>query len=150
MAVAAAAAAVSVKSASASKTATANGKAPPHGPALAIDGNRQTAWVAGGKRGGVGEWLQLDFAAPTVLGSLQLLGTCPGPDWKAGPRLKKVRLRFEDGPAQDEALADVQSAQAILVARKTPARWVRIELLDLYRGSKRQEACISEVTPQGR
>jgi F5/8 type C domain len=148
---AAAAATLRVKSASASKTAAAP-KAQPWAtaPANAIDGNRQTAWVAGGKKGGVGEWLQVDLAAPSALGSVALVATCPGADWKASPRLKRIRLRFEDGPAQEETLADVPSAQSITVTRKAPAKWVRIELLELYRGTRRQDACVTEVTPQGR
>jgi hypothetical protein len=109
---------VKVKSASASKTGV-----PPKGhprataPANAIDGNPRTAWVAGGKKGGVGEWLQLDLAAPAAIGSLQILGTCPSNDWKASPRIKRIRLRFEDGPAQEETLADAKSAQAVVVRR---------------------------------
>lgn len=150
-AVVTAASTMKVKSSSASKSA-----APPKGapnstaPANAIDGDRTTAWVAGGKKGGVGEWLQIDFTSPIELGLLQLLATCPGADWKASPRIKKLKLRFEDGPAQDESLADVQSTQSILVKRKAPARWVRIELVELYKGSKLQDACLTEVTPQAR
>jgi hypothetical protein len=142
---------VKVKSATASRTATVSkGEPRTTAAANAVDGDRQTAWVPGGKRGGVGEWLQVDLVAPAVLGSVQLLGTCPGADWKAGPRLKKVRLRFEDGPTLEAALGDVPAPQSIVVKRKAPARWVRIELLELYAGTKRQEACLSEVSPQGR
>jgi hypothetical protein len=148
---AAVASTLKVKSASASKTA-AGPKGQPNAtaPSNAIDGNSQTAWVAGGKGGGVGEWLQVDLATPSVLGSVQLIATCPGADWKASPRVKKLRLRFEDGPAQEETLADVQSSQSIIVKRKAPARWLRVELVELYRGSKKQEACLTEVTPQAR
>jgi hypothetical protein len=143
--------ALKVKSASASRTAPApRGRPQATAPANAIDGNRQTAWVAGGKRGGVGEWLQVDLTAPAVIGSLLLLGTCPGADWKAGPRLKRIRLHFEDGPAQEERLADGPAARTIVVARTDSTKWVRIELLELYRGTRRQEACITEVSPQAR
>jgi hypothetical protein len=151
VAVAMAASTLQVKSASASRSA-----APPRGqpqataPANAIDGNLQTAWVPGGKKGGVGEWLQLDFTTAAAVGSLKLVASCPGADWKASPRVKRVRLRFEDGPAQEETLADVQSSQSILLKRKEPARWIRVELLELYKGSRKQDACITEATPQGR
>jgi hypothetical protein len=139
------------RSASASKTAAApRGQPQATAPGNAIDGDRQTAWVAGGKKGGVGEWLQLELAAPTALSALQVVGSCPGADWKAGPRLKKVRLRYEDGPPQEAALADLQGPQSIAVARKAPARWVRIELLELHRGGKRPDACVTEVAPQAR
>ncbi len=146
-----AASTLKVTSASASKTAVApKGQPSATAPSNAIDGNKQTAWVAGGKGGGVGEWLQVDLAAPSVLGSVQLIATCPGADWRASPRVKKLRLRFEDGPAQEETLADVQSSQSIIVKRKTPARWLRVELVELYRGAKKQDACLTEVTPQAR
>jgi hypothetical protein len=144
-------AAVKIKSASASRTTPApKGQPQATAPASAIDGDPKTAWVPGGKKGGVGEWLQVDLAAPAALGSVKLLGACPGTDWKTAPRLKKVRLRFDDGPAQEEALADGQSPQLIAVKRKTPVKWVRIELLELYAGTKRQDACLAEVTLQGR
>jgi hypothetical protein len=139
------------RSASASKTA-----APPKGAprataaANAIDGNRQTAWMAGGKKGGVGEWLQLDLAAPSAIGSLQLVTACPGADWKASPRVKKVRIRYPDGPAQEESLADVTSPQSLTLKRKEPAGWIRLELVELYKGSKWQDACIAEAVPQAR
>jgi len=66
-----AASTLQVKSASASRSA-----APPRGqpqanaPAGAIDGDLRTAWVPGGKKGGVGEWLQLDFTSAASVGSL--------------------------------------------------------------------------------
>jgi len=152
VAVAMAASTLQVKSASASRSA-----APPKGqpqanaPANAIDGNLQTAWVPGGKKGGVGEWLQLDFTSAAAVGSLKLVASCPGADWKTSPRVKKVRLRFEDGPAQEESLSDVQSSQSIILKRKEPARWIRIELLELYaKGARKPDACITEATPQGR
>ena len=138
------------RAASASRTAP-----PPRGrphatvAANAIDGDRRTAWVAGGKRGGVGEWLKVELASPAVLDSIQLVGACPGTDWREGPRPRKIRLRFEDGPAQEETLADAPS-QAITVRRGTPARWVKLELLELYAGSRRQDACLAEVTLLGR
>jgi hypothetical protein len=139
------------RAASASKSAAApRGQPQGTAPANAIDGSRETAWVAGGKKGGVGEWLRLDLAAPTALAALQVLGSCPGADWKAGPRLKRLRLRFEDGPAQDARLADLQGPQSIAVTRKAPASWVRVEVLELYRGGKRQDACVTEVVPQAR
>jgi hypothetical protein len=142
---------VRVKAASASRTAAApKGRPGAAAAANAVDGDGKTAWEAGGKNGGVGEWLQLDFAAPATIGSLLLVGTCPGPDWKASPRLKKVRLRFVDGPAQEETLADVATAQSIRVKRKGPARWVRIELLEVFGGTARRNACITEATLQAR
>jgi hypothetical protein len=106
--------------------------------------------VAGGTKGGVGEWLQVALKTPAAVGTLQLLATCPGADWKAGPRIKRIRLRFEDGPTQEETLADVQASQSITVKRKGPARLVRVELLELYRGSKWRDACVSELSLQGR
>jgi hypothetical protein len=140
-----------VKSATASRPPLATRGTPQAGGATgAVDGDRQTAWVPGGKKGGVGEWLQVDLAAPAAIGAVQLLGTCPGADWKAAPRLKKVRLRFEDGPAQEETLADSQAVQSIAVKRKGPARWVRIEILELHAGSRRPDACLTEVTLLGR
>jgi hypothetical protein len=146
-----AASTLKVKSASASR-ANPGPRAKPQAwaAASAIDGDRQTAWIPGGKKGGVGEWLQLDFAAPTVVGSLQLTATCPGGDWKASPRVKKVKIRFADGPAQDETLADVQSSQSIILKRKEPVRWLRVELVELYKGSKWVDACLTEVVPQAR
>lgn len=42
------------------------------------------------------------------------------------------------------------SAQSIVVTRQAPAKWVRIELLELYRGTRRQDACVTEVTPEAR
>ncbi len=142
---------LAIKAASASHTAPApRGRPQATAPSGAIDGNRQTAWVAGGKKGGVGEWLQLDFASPAALGALTLLGTCPGNDWKASPRLKRVRLRFENGPAQEELLADGPAVQTVRVRRTAPTRWVRVEVLELYRGARHQDACITEVTAQRR
>jgi len=144
-------AAVRVKAASASRTAAApKGRPGATAAANAVDGDGKTAWEAGGKKGGVGEWLQLDLASSVGIGSLQLVGTCPGPDWKAGPRLKKIRLRFEDGPAQEETLADIPTAQSIAVKRTGPARWIRVELLEVFGGSGRRNACVTEATLQAR
>jgi hypothetical protein len=34
--------------------------------------------------------------------------------------------------------------------RKDPVRWIRVELVELYKGSKWVDACLTEVVPQAR
>jgi hypothetical protein len=139
------------------KVTASRSAAPPKGkpatltaPGNAIDRDESTAWVTSNKKGGVGEWLQVDFSRPVVLQSITLNGTCVGPTWKDASRLRRVRLRFSDGTPEEATLFDEQNSQRLAVRRSTPTQSIRVEVLEVYRGTKSAEACITALAAQPR
>jgi hypothetical protein len=139
-----------------SRATASRSVAPPKGapvtssPANAIDRNEKTSWVTSNKKGGVGEWLQVDLSRPVVLQSITVNGACPGTIWKDASRLKRVRIRFSDGASEEATLFDEQSTQRLALKRTTPTQQVRVEVLEIYKGTRSQEACISELAVQPR
>jgi hypothetical protein len=117
-------------------------------PDNAIDGDVATAWAPGGKKNGIGEWLQLDFAKKVVLKSVRLTPGCGDTAvlWKNNPRLKRLRFRFDDGKVQDVALKDGRGDQTVTIKRTASTGSLRIEVVETYPGAKARDACLAEVT----
>ncbi len=116
-------------------------------PENAIDGNKHTAWSEGDSGNGIGEWLKFGFDTPKKLKAVNIIAgyTKTETIYKANNRVKKVKISFSDGKSQTALLKDVYDFQRILIDRDTPTKFVKIEILDVYRGAKYKDTCISEI-----
>lgn len=102
---------------------------PGNGPAQAVDGDPDTRWVSGTLREAQGEWLQVDFKAPTrVVGTtITLSSSAP-----IGARPKAIKVETDRGSVVMDAFA----GPAIRLA--TPAgeaRWLRVSLAEVESGA---------------
>lgn len=91
-------------------------------PALALDGDPTTGWLAGGFADPVGEWIRVDLEEPTRLSSIELLPHDRGP---AARRVSSVTFEFSDG---SELTAPVQERPTVVEFRPRTVSWVRLRV----------------------
>jgi hypothetical protein len=109
-----------------------------------LDYNLFTAWVEGNKNSGEGEWIELEFPKRITVGKVILF---PGYGkslklFKANARLKKVKVSWNNKEKVVEFL-DKFIAQSIDIYDKTDK--IRIEVLEVYKGFKYKDLCVSEI-----
>lgn len=121
-----------------------------HSPLHAIDGLMETAWVEGGAGPGAGQWWQVELKEAMALKAILLSPGCGATKqtWDARPRLRRIRLTYSDGATQDVMFGDagLHEVRKIDVARDERTLSLRVEILEVYPGTKTADACISEVS----
>jgi VWFA-related protein len=111
------------------------------------DGKDSTCWAEGVDGPGIGEWVQFGFDAPKTLKALKIIaGYTKTPNvYGANNRVKTLKLVFSDGESQTVDLADQYGFQRILIDRERPTRFVKLVIMDVYKGSSYDDTCVSEV-----
>jgi hypothetical protein len=110
-----------------------------------VDGDPSTAWAENAAGPGIGEWVKLTLNSKRPIRELRILpGYAKRPDLFAKyNRPKRLRFDFSDGTSQIVRLADDPSLQ--IFPAKATAESARMTVLDVYRGTTRNETYISEV-----
>jgi hypothetical protein len=116
-------------------------------PGHLADGKDSTCWAEGVDGPGIGEWVQFGFDVPKTLKAMKIIaGYTKTPNvYRANNRVKKLKLVFSDGESQTVDLADQYGFQRILIDRERPTRFIRLVIMDVYKGSSYDDTCISEV-----
>ncbi len=104
-----------------------------------------TAWAEGAGGSGAGEWVKVFYGAPREVGEVRILsGYAKRPDLFAKyNRPKTLKLLFSDGTETTVTLADHPGLQRFPV--RATAEWVRAEIVDVYRGTTRDETYLSLI-----
>jgi VWFA-related protein len=112
-----------------------------------IDGKDATCWAEGADGGGIGEWVQFGFDTPKSLKAFKIIAGYAKTDaiYKANNRVKRLKVVFSDGASQVVDLADTYGPQRVLVDRDKPTRSVRFVIMDVYKGARYQDTCVSEI-----
>lgn len=112
-----------------------------------IDGNKNTAWSEGASGHGIGEWVKFGFDEPKKLKVINIVGGYAKTDkiFKINNSVKKVKIIFSDGKSQIANLKKSKDFQKILIDRDTPTNFVKLEIMDVYKGTKYKDTCISEI-----
>lgn len=117
-------------------------------PQFVLDENRNTAWVEGADGDGIGEWIMLQSNTPQSVGAIFITnGFTKSQDiYYKNNRVKKVKIEFSDGSSFTQELYD-DYATDTPISFKTPVstRSVKITILEVYKGSKYQDTCISGI-----
>jgi hypothetical protein len=110
-----------------------------------VDGDPSTAWAEGAKGSGIGHWIDVTFPQMRELRELRILpGYAKRPELFAKyNRPKTLRFDYSDGTSSTVTLADSPSLQRFPVS--ATASKVRVTILDVYRGSVRDETYVSEI-----
>ncbi len=110
----------------------------------ANDSDPKTAWAV---KGGPKEFLVTLFKKAMAPKFLVIQnGYAKSPQTFANNnRVKSCKLTYSDGEAEILSLQDSSSPQRIALQRKTPTDFVKLEILEVYRGIKYDETCISEL-----
>ncbi|HOL22980.1 MAG TPA: hypothetical protein PLQ41_09045 [bacterium] len=118
----------------------------------ARDGKFEKAWCEGVKGDGKGEWIQFNFTEwesygriTNVYRILIVNGLAASKElYYANNRVKKLQLEFSEGQKRIIELKDGVMNYQIFVVH-TKAKWVRMRILEVYKGKKYDDTCISEV-----
>ncbi len=111
-----------------------------------------TAWCEGVKGPGIGEWIQFNFAEwnsySKLINTYRILiinGLAANKDiYFANNRVKKLEVEFSEGEKRIIELKDgILDFQNFTFHIK--AKWVKLKILEVYKGSKFDDTCISEV-----
>ncbi len=112
-----------------------------------MDGLAETAWVEGAKGPGLGESLEVSLGEPVTIEGVELNGSCGLTPERRGMnhRLKKVRLTFSEGKPLVLELRDSTEGQTLTWPKPRTTSSLKVTVLEVYRGSKYDDACISEL-----
>jgi Mg-chelatase subunit ChlD len=111
------------------------------------DGKDSTCWAEGAEGPGIGEWVQFGFDTPKTVKALKIIAGYPktAAVFQANNRVKKVMIVFSDGESQTATLADQKEFQRVLIDRDKPTRFVKLVIMEVYKGTKYDDTCVSEV-----
>ena len=110
-----------------------------------IDGDPATTWVPAGKNSQIGEWVEFSFDDPMQVNNLVLTNGYAKSDasFSGNNRIKTAVLQFDDGKSSKVTLKDTPKPQIIPVRKKT--RTIRITISEVYKGTKYDDTCLSNV-----
>jgi hypothetical protein len=121
-------------------------------PKKAFDSKYDTAWCEGVKGSGLSEWIKFDFAESDSFGStinvyriLIINGLAASKElYFANNRVKKLEVEFSEGEKRVIELRDgVLDYQSFVFHIK--AKWAKLTILEVYKGTKYDDTCISEI-----
>jgi hypothetical protein len=118
-----------------------------YAPEKAIDGDFQTAWVEGDSGDGTGEWILLDFDKNV---NLKYMGFITGYNkndqaWQQNNSIQTAELMFSDNSIKNVGFFNIWRMQYCEI-NKTSS-FVKIKITSVNKGSKYNDACISEIKP---
>lgn len=112
----------------------------------AFDGRPDTAWAEAASGDGAGESLKVEFDAPTNVAELRIVsGYAKTPElFRKYNRPKTLKVQFADGGSKVLDLEDQPGLQRFELAA-SGATAATIQIMDVYRGTTRNETYISEI-----
>lgn len=124
-------------------------------PHLAVDGQRETAWVEGVSGPGIGHWLLLTFPSPITIDHLKVdVGYDSSESiFYANNRIREATLSFSDGSEFRLAFGDWRGLQTVLLPEsfslKTTSS-IRFRIESVYPGSRYNDTPLAEIQVWGR
>ena len=125
-----------------------------HSPERAFDGDPATAWNENEHGPGTGSWIAASFEAPVTIAQVRLTTgwdyTSPrsGDLFPLNSHLRRVRITF-DGHRAVERDVDVEQRVVLVENLNIRASTLRIEAVDVWRGTRWADLCLSEVSIVG-
>lgn len=131
-----------------------------------VDSDKATAWVENeesynknGDGKGIGEWIKikeikavpytmLSYEIKRELSGLKIINGYAKSEevYKANNRVKKVKIEFSDGSSITRELEDNNlDFQNIDFGKSIKTKYVKITILDIYKGDKYNDTAISEI-----
>jgi hypothetical protein len=114
-----------------------------------IDGKNETAWVEGAQGNGIGEWIMISSNSPQKVSGLYIVNGYAKSDesYMKNNRPARIKIEFSDGSILEEILDDngFSAGQIITFDREITTTYVKITILDIYKGTADNDTCISEI-----
>jgi len=116
-------------------------------PENMIDGKKETAWSEGDSGDGVGEHIKFYLDRPKTVTAMKIIAGYAKSDtiFKANNRIKEIEISFSNHFSQFVTLADNQQYQRVVFNMGSPTTMVKLRIFDVYKGSRCNDACISEI-----
>jgi len=114
------------------------------------DKNPKTAWVEGNKEDGIGEFLEYGFFGkePTINSIGMINGYAKSVEtYQNNNRVKTIRVSFGTGESYLFSLRDNEFQMQVFRLPKPikDVKLLRITIVDVYKGKKYRDTCISEI-----
>jgi hypothetical protein len=119
---------------------------PAYRAAYLFDGRTHFAWVEGDKGDGVGQWLEVEFKEAQDISRLDLWNGYQRSDdhFEKNGRIKRLRVTL-DGASEELEVADDSGMQRLALGKPVKAKTVKLEVLEVYPGSKYKDLVVSEL-----
>jgi hypothetical protein len=114
------------------------------------DRDDSTAWVEGKKGSPIGEWVRIDLRRATTIEAVHVT---PGfakskSTWTQNNRVKRAKLIFSDGSETEANFSDEMKEQRIGLGGSKKITWLKLQIVECYKGSKYDDTAISGIIPQ--
>jgi hypothetical protein len=111
----------------------------------AADGNPSTAWAEAAKGSGTGQWIKVEFGSRRPVREILVLAgyAKTAALFAKYNRPKTLGVEFSDGTKTRLDLEDLPSLQRFPVS--AVASWAKLTIGEVYRGTTRDEAYLSEI-----
>ncbi|MBT3273309.1 MAG: hypothetical protein HN368_09155 [Spirochaetales bacterium] len=126
-----------------------------YGPQMAFDENGRTAWNEGSDGSGVGEWIEITFDPSGIasgyaqITAVEILGGIFAEGWfEKNNRLKRARISLfspSGSPEYELEFSDEMVPHRLTLSRPVWATGLRVEVLEVYLGSKWNDLPIAEI-----
>ena len=117
-------------------------------PINALDEDRNTAWVEGVTGDGINEWILLKSDSELEVNGIEIVNGYTKSDdlYMSNNRIKKVKLEFSDNTEIEKELEDDMSNYQTIAFEKTVITdYIKITIIEVYKGEKYNDTCISEI-----
>ncbi len=121
----------------------ATGKFP---PSFAMDGKLQSSWIEGTGSDGIGESLTITYKSEIKFQTIAIYNGFGDPKkWANKNRIKKLKLTTDTGYEEIFNLKDTLSVQKLNLKSESSAKFIKLTILDIFKGSEEKETSIAEV-----
>lgn len=117
-------------------------------PKLVTDWKRDTAWVEGKDGDGTGEWIKLEKNSPVKISGIGITNGYVKSEkvYKANNRVKTIKVEFSNGESITKGLKDGFGMNNLIEFDKPiETKYIKLTILEVYKGSKYTDTCISEI-----
>jgi tetratricopeptide (TPR) repeat protein len=120
-----------------------------------LDDNLWSSWQPLRKpAGGVGEWVQLDFAQPLELRGFEISNGFRlidelGDLYLMNNRVKDAVVELSDGTTQEFHFEDTSAQTTLLLSAPKTVSWAKFKVKSVYKGSRWNDLAISELHALG-
>jgi hypothetical protein len=113
-----------------------------------LNDDKNTSWVEGADGSGIGEWVEIASDSLQKISGIALQsGYFKSSDlYKKNNRPKHIRIEFSDGTSLEKTLVDKQEKQVIHFDREISTTFVRITILDIFKGTHYDDTCMGNIT----
>ncbi len=106
-----------------------------------------TAWVEGVAGTGIGQSIKFTFKEEFKPINVQIINGYAKSQaiYLKNTRPSKLKLIFSDGSTQIIDLKDISTLQTFPINSSSKLKWIKIEILNVYKGTHYDDTCISEI-----